>query len=221
MKEYIIQNGGHTVLNEYTKHECFSEKTRRVLINHLTNFITERFGSYPNKDQKVMVAKATIELFPALKVKDSEIGGIVCIYTFFTKLHNCFYFYFFNTLLFPSIQDLLYDPTANKGWLISKLKYHRLQTKKATQGNKEPESGSDDEQQAVYNDYEAKADVTFLKSVVVNACNMDLIKTKLRATMEYRNKLLDDMELNFIETFPYFFVHPDLVCYFFAITTFH
>lgn len=52
-----------------------------------------------------------------------------------------------------------------------------------------------------------------MKSIVVNDRNIDLIKSKLVLTVEYRTQLLKDKEVNLKEEFPYFFVSPCLVCY--------
>lgn len=54
--------------------------------------------------------------------------------------------------------------------------------------------------------------VRALKSTVVNEQNIDLIKAKLRETMDYRCKMLKNEKLDYRIEFPYFFTNPDLVC---------
>lgn len=53
--------------------------------------------------------------------------------------------------------------------------------------------------------------VEMLKSTVVNESNMDLIKSNLKLTSQYRLKMLHDKSIDLLESFPYFFVDPKLV----------
>lgn len=54
-------------------------------------------------------------------------------------------------------------------------------------------------------------DVELLKTFVVNPKNMDTTKEKLAATMDFRLKMIDKVELDLLETFPYFFACPEWV----------
>lgn len=60
-------------------------------------------------------------------------------------------------------------------------------------------------------DEECKADVEILKTLLVRPENMAEIKEKLVATMESRMKMIDTVELDLLEKFPYFFTDPTLV----------
>lgn len=60
-------------------------------------------------------------------------------------------------------------------------------------------------------DEECRLDVELLKTLVLNPENMDTIKKKLVATMDFRLKMVDKVELDLLETFPYFFAYPELV----------
>lgn len=62
-------------------------------------------------------------------------------------------------------------------------------------------------------DEECEADIERLKSLAVNRENIDEIKTKLIGTLDYRLKLINEMKMDLLETFPYFFTDPDLVCF--------
>lgn len=56
-------------------------------------------------------------------------------------------------------------------------------------------------------------DVESLKFTVVNAENMDIIKSKLTATSEYRRKMIhENHSIDLLENFPYFFTSHELVC---------
>lgn len=55
-------------------------------------------------------------------------------------------------------------------------------------------------------------DLEFLKVAVVTKENMDIIKTKLRLTSEYRRKLIQgNHTIDLLEMFPYFFHNSELV----------
>lgn len=56
-----------------------------------------------------------------------------------------------------------------------------------------------------------KHDIEFLKITIVNDTNLAIIKEKLKSTMSYRLEMMKTLELDVLETFPYFFTHPSLV----------
>lgn len=56
-----------------------------------------------------------------------------------------------------------------------------------------------------------KADIEILKSLRVCDENMAEIEMKLVNTMEYTIKMLETLEVDLLETFPYFFTNPELV----------
>lgn len=77
--------------------------------------------------------------------------------------------------------------------------------------------------QTEYSDICAKKDVEFLKSTKVDANSMEIIKEKLKLTSSYRKRLINDISVDLLEYFPYFFTCPDLVsmahelnCYIFS-----
>lgn len=59
---------------------------------------------------------------------------------------------------------------------------------------------------------EARSEIQFLKSVVVNDQNLQVIKEKLFATAEFRKEMLRDEKTELRVEFPYFFTNPYLVC---------
>lgn len=60
---------------------------------------------------------------------------------------------------------------------------------------------------------ECKQHIEDLKTIVINDENTALVEDKLKATMKYRADLMKAMELDLLETFPYFFTHSKLVCH--------
>lgn len=70
-------------------------------------------------------------------------------------------------------------------------------------------------------DEENKNDVETLKTIKVCEENMNEIKTKLTATMDYRLRMINVCEVDLRETFPYFFTDPTLVIVLFSVETFN
>lgn len=62
-----------------------------------------------------------------------------------------------------------------------------------------------------YTEHEAKTDLEFLKSVVVNDNTLSIFKEKLTLTLSYRINLVKDNETDLLVNFPYFFTYPELV----------
>lgn len=63
----------------------------------------------------------------------------------------------------------------------------------------------------IISDEEAKSDIDFLKTVLVNDENIGLIKEKLIATRSYRLKMMEELDIDLLEMFPHFFTNPSLV----------
>lgn len=74
---YVEQNGGRSILREYNETRKINETSRRKLVNIVTDLVIERFGLHPTKDQKISVAKATIDVFKCFRVENSTNDGIV------------------------------------------------------------------------------------------------------------------------------------------------
>lgn len=64
----------------------------------------------------------------------------------------------------------------------------------------------------LYTEGDAAADLNILKRTVINdAKDMDMIKSKLNATRKYRLDLMKIDEIDIRQEFPFFFAHPCLV----------
>lgn len=74
---FLKSRGIARALNEQNAKIKITETAERQLIDGLADFIIDRFGYYPNREQKIDVCKAAVRLFPYLYVKRSKIGGIV------------------------------------------------------------------------------------------------------------------------------------------------
>lgn len=72
---------GEDLLKEKQKHS-FPETKKNKLSRVLCSFAVANFGPHPSREQKMDLAKAAIELFPALYYVDSQIDGVVRILHF-------------------------------------------------------------------------------------------------------------------------------------------
>lgn len=71
---YLDANGGKGVLSQYKKTKNLTEKLRHKMVNLVMDMAIERFGLYPTSSEKIVIAKATVKLFPVFKAKDTEHG---------------------------------------------------------------------------------------------------------------------------------------------------
>lgn len=106
---------------------------------------------------------------------------------------------------------MLFDSKSNSGWLVNGLK--NLRRRNILQGIRTEDDVDVEDAQTRdrYSDIQAAADVKFLKSVKVNDENIQTIKEKIKLTSVYRKNMLNDLCMDLLENFPYFFTNPELV----------
>lgn len=102
-----------------------------------------------------------------------------------------------------SMQDLFYN--GRTGWIVAGLKCIRRK-QNIRMRNAEEEDSDEDE-----NDNNAKEAVDELRTTVVNNDSLPRMHLLLKRSMKYRSKLMSDPSTDFLETFRYFFTHPNLV----------
>lgn len=78
------------------------------------------------------------------------------------------------------------------------------------ESNIELENTIDDEDSSSQEE-QMKNDVAFLKNAIVNNEQIETIQQKIVSTLEYRIKMMDELKMDVLENFPYFFVYPWLV----------
>lgn len=112
-------------------------------------------------------------------------------------------------------QELFYNPSKNSGWFIPVLRARRRngQNKDANDDESDEVNGSDTCLE--YSEENAKADIELLRQTLVHKSTWEIFEQKLKSTIEYRNKICDDENINLLERFPYFFTNPELVRLFF------
>lgn len=79
LKTWLIDNGGSSVVNEFEYSKTLSTKMRNLLLELLVNYVVDKFGLYPTRSAKIMLSKATVQLFPNLHTQNSKLDGIVRI----------------------------------------------------------------------------------------------------------------------------------------------
>lgn len=65
------------LIEEFKQTEDLTNTSVALLIRHVLSLMRDKFGDYPIRQQKESTAHALITLFPCLKVKNSQTGGIV------------------------------------------------------------------------------------------------------------------------------------------------
>ncbi|XP_048042265.1 uncharacterized protein LOC125265811 isoform X2 [Megalobrama amblycephala] len=83
--------GGHVILAEYKEHGKLTDSTRRLLVNIVVAYITDKEGRVPSKETKTRCALGIVTLFPALKDPYSKTGygGTVTCPLFYSWLSFC------------------------------------------------------------------------------------------------------------------------------------
>lgn len=85
IKTFLLENDGARIINEFNHTKNLSKSTRNKLFDLLVDFIFQRIGLYPSKDEKVAISKAVVELFPNLYALNSKLDGIVRNMNLFAK----------------------------------------------------------------------------------------------------------------------------------------
>lgn len=86
IENHISMNGGTEILTNYSETGELNVSERRKMIKLIAEFMVERFGNKISIDDKISVAKATVDLFPVLRSKGKNIKPYVrCCCFFFNK----------------------------------------------------------------------------------------------------------------------------------------
>lgn len=82
--EIYLKHGDFSpIFKEYSIKHTLSDSSRRCLVRESINFLRQRTGNYPNREEKIALAESIICLFPSYKVENSNCGGIVNILLYF------------------------------------------------------------------------------------------------------------------------------------------
>lgn len=110
------------------------------------------------------------------------------------------------------LQEMFYNTSNKSGWILYVLKTRRLALKR----DKNIESNSNIDKKlepdtAMYSAENAREDVEYMRTALVDPLTMPQIKEKLLLTRKYRTDLCKKPNIDFRTLFPYFFTHPELV----------
>lgn len=108
-----------------------------------------------------------------------------------------------------NFQDLI---IGENGYFNRRLRYLKFRNK--NQLNTSNMSGMLEESNIEVNVEKQKEDLEFLKYCVVNEEPNDVLTEKLNSTRELREKILKDENTDIRESFPFFFIKPQLVSIF-------
>lgn len=100
------------------------------------------------------------------------------------------------------------------GFLNVKERNDRYTAKKINENRVENNNELSIQQKVIENNDESEnseQDVQILKATVVNDASSLEIHSKLKSTLSYRTKMLENRSLDLLELFPYFFTNPSLV----------
>lgn len=107
-------------------------------------------------------------------------------------------------------QDRLYDPKHRKGSLYNKLNYQKY----IQQSRKEARENENQNELVEQLEEISLADelsyLLYFKTCIVEK-EKDILKIKMEKTITLREKVIKKHETKFLESFPFYFVSPDLV----------
>lgn len=116
------------------------------------------------------------------------------------------------------LQELVYN-TKNGGYLGEALENYRERQKKWTKITTiNSNAAITANENVVKENVSIQDEMEMLKSLMITQNNINDIKLKLRSTRTLRRQMLSVPEVDLRETFPFFFVCPDLVIF---LNTFH
>ncbi|XP_060921976.1 uncharacterized protein LOC133018968 [Limanda limanda] len=178
--------GGKEIFKEYEKTSTISDVTRRKMVNILVADMVESHGRVPPVNVRILYALGITTLFPKLKDPDSQNG-----------------------------YEHFYDHQSGSGYLAWRLKTvqrNSAQDSKKSrtnfqEGPKTPRSIHSDEKQLTGDECREAI------SVMKHSSNTTLVKNKMKATFQHRQKVVQDPDTasTVLDLFPRFLDTPGLI----------
>lgn len=114
-------------------------------------------------------------------------------------------------------QDILYDPKHRKGLVYHKLAYRQYGKKDRIEDELQnltiSEQVEDENNTNTLDPNEELELLLYFRTCIVNR-DKEILKIKLKQTIELRETLIKKKDTVFYQSFPFYFVSPDLVIYF-------
>lgn len=143
-----------------------------------------------------MTITAALQIFPSLQSQNDKDGGVVSYFVYFIEKNP--------RILTQYRQSILL------GYIENRLKYESNKSKK--QKVKLSENTTPIQDAEIVNAPDMGALINSMKSIVITSKeDMDIIKANLEKTRDYRRSLLANSSIDLMETFPFFFICPQLV----------
>ncbi|CAL8348271.1 uncharacterized protein LOC115556062 isoform X2 [Gadus morhua] len=178
---------GEEIFKEYDKTKTLSDTTRRHMINILVAEMTDSHGRIPPRSVRTSYALGIVNLFPYLQDPYSEHG-----------------------------YEHYYDPEANTGYLAWRLKTVQRNTHDGLGGHSRPNpqgSPTTHRESLLIAEQLKDEECREAVSVIRHSTDESVVKEKMRATFEYRQKLVHDQDAtsSVFDVFPRFLDIPGLI----------
>ncbi|XP_034530081.1 uncharacterized protein LOC117805460 [Notolabrus celidotus] len=178
---------GEEIFQEYDKTKTLSDATRRQMVNILVAEMTDSYGRIPPTSARVSYAQGIVTRFPYLQDPFSKNG-----------------------------YEHYYDPEANTGYLAWRLKTVQRNTCDGPRGCSRPivkDSPMRKRESLLTGDQLFGDECREAISLIRHSTDKVVVKEKMRATFEYRQKMVHDKDAtaSVLEVFPRFLDIPGLI----------
>ncbi|KAK1890988.1 Co-chaperone protein HscB like [Dissostichus eleginoides] len=178
---------GEEIFKEYDKTKTLSDATRRQMINILVAEMTESYGRIPPTSVRTSYALGIVTLFPYLQDPYSKHG-----------------------------YEHYYDPDANTGYLAWRLKTVQRNTYDGFRGRSRPnfkDGPTTERESLLIGEQLFGEECREALSIIRHSTDKAVVKDKMRATFEYRQKLIHDQDAtsSVLDVFHRFLDIPELI----------
>ncbi|KAM9425632.1 uncharacterized protein KZ484_011508 [Pholidichthys leucotaenia] len=185
----LSKHGGRTIMNEYNNSKNLTDATRRKMINMLAADMTDKYGTSPPKNVRVMYAQGIVALFPHLGDPRSKNG-----------------------------YEHFYDPDTGSGYLAWRLKTIQRKTSecRGVSGRSSPKlvgGPGQRRQPCVCEQAPTDEEVDGAIAVLKSSTEDEVVKEKMRMTFSYRHAMVTDPQksCDVFSFFPRFLDTPGLI----------
>ncbi|XP_029918844.1 uncharacterized protein LOC115367312 [Myripristis murdjan] len=178
---------GEEIFKEYDKTKTLSDATRRQMVNILVAEMTESYGRIPLTSVRTSYALGIVTLFPYLEDPYSKNG-----------------------------YEHYYDPEANTGYLAWRLKTVQRNTHDGYRGRSRSDfqdSPTTQWESLLVGEQVLGEECREALSIIRHSTDKSVVKEKMKATFEYRQKLVHDQDAtsSVLDVFPRFLDIPGLI----------
>lgn len=203
---------GRCILQENEDESSLSKPTRKLLFNLLCDYVLDKFDD-PLADDVKLICREVVDIFPCLKHSPSVIGGIVI--STFSLLLLIYIRWIFIQVLHLFRQDMLYNSAANSGFLLNTLRYRMRKEKPYDHASSEVPT--DEMNELSLNGSPLSEDERNNLLIFFRSCNLrtekDQLIDKMKKTIDFRREVLRDEKTQIMQSFPFYFDDPKLVCW--------